>query len=160
MKTEISSSVGRLVSVFVDGILATLLFTMPCLAQIPCPNNGTIQVCLDWSQQTPPESDLDFAVSFGTNGPNIQLITGDLGWVIYAEIMSSGQPADIASLTLDPATSLENFAITLAHGSAPGAANVSSIDLTASNWAGWSSLAGGGLGPRKSNRARESLARR
>lgn len=108
-----------------------------------CPDNGTVRVCLQWSRVTPPQVDADFQMSFSSSGPEIVLRSGDLEWVVYAEVMATGEPADIASLTIDPSSSTENFVVTLADGNTAGAANVGSIDLTATAWSGHSSLAGG-----------------
>ncbi|MBL8880962.1 MAG: hypothetical protein JNG88_17750 [Phycisphaerales bacterium] len=57
-------------------------------------------------------------------------------------MMANGEPADIASLTIDPSSSTENFVVTLANGSAPGANNVGTIELAAPSWTGYSSIAG------------------
>lgn len=141
MKTTISITGVRKIALIAGVVALVSALERESLAQgTVCPDNGTVRVCLQWSRATPPQEITDFELAFGGNGAEIQLKSGDLEWVIYAEIMATGEPADITWLTIDPSSSSENFVVTLANGLIAGARNVGEINLTATNWAGDTAL--------------------
>ncbi len=104
---------------------------------------GTIEVCVEWSDVVAPVLDTDFRVDFSNaSNPDIELITGNLGWIVSSEVVATLVPANIGSLSLDPSVSTDDFEVTLQNGRKAGAANVGSLDLTAVGWTGRSSLTG------------------
>ncbi len=104
-----------------------------CLAADPvCVTNSgsTERVCVEWGKQAPPEED-DFDVDYSCQGcsdaPDVELKTGDTGWVMYSEVISSGVAANIGALTT---TDSDNYGVKIAKGTAAGAANVGSMVLS------------------------------
>lgn len=92
-----------------------------------CANGSQVKVCVQWSQTSNPEPDVDFQVTFtDASSPSVELLRGDLGWVVSAELVSNGAPANIASITTPAA---DNFVVKIAKGTGAGAANVGSITL-------------------------------
>lgn len=115
------------------------------LAQSECVKNAaeTRQVCVQWSQGTDPIEGTDFTVDYVPEAdPIVELLTADLEWVVYSEIISSGVADNIHLLTLDTSGSLD-FEVTIAEGVHRGAADVGSINLTSFGWTGFSSIEGG-----------------
>lgn len=90
-----------------------------------CVSSSDFRVCADWSLTNDPLHTTDFSVTFqDPNPPIIELRTGDDGWIIYVQNTSDDSPGDLAALLLDPSSPSENFVVTLANGSDPGARNV------------------------------------
>ncbi len=112
---------------------------------VTCIDGANVRVCVAWALPTSPAAGVDFAVSFGDpDAPTITLITGNGGWIVNAERLSDGSPANIALLDIAPANHTAKFGVKIADGpAAPGAANVGAINLTAVGWSGHSSLADG-----------------
>jgi hypothetical protein len=80
-----------------------------------------------------------FTVDYSDPGnPSVALRTGSLTWNVRSD--DDGDPGDIGNITVNP-TQADNFEVTIANGSNPGAANVASIDL--SDTTGYTSLDGG-----------------
>jgi len=139
--------VNRLVWAWVGVVL--LLATEPALGDDLCRQNAaeTIQVCVNWGQQTPPVHGQDFEVDFGQQGdedPTVEFIAGDDEWAVYCKVISTGAPADIKLLTIDPEDD-ELYGVKIANGANPGAVGVGGIDLTAQSWTGHSSITGGAI---------------
>jgi hypothetical protein len=134
-------------------LVASMAGLSPSVANgsVPTCVEGTqIKICVEWSQLGSPELNVDFRVLFtDPANPSVELRTGDVGnenhpgWIVYAEKVSDGSPANIGALTIDPSTSSENFRVRIAKGTGPGAANVGTINLNAASWSGHSSLADG-----------------
>ncbi len=111
-----------------------------------CVQDGSsvTEVCLEWSDALNPQPVVDFQVGFTDPlNPEITLITGDLGWIVYSEVVSTSVPANIGALRLNPAVSTDNFEVTIEKDGGAGAANVGSADLTAVGWTGESSISAG-----------------
>jgi len=110
-----------------------------CLAESSasevCKNNSgnTKRVCLDWSQGSAPVETTDFTVDYNCGGcsddPAVDLKTGDTAWVLYSEVISTGAAANIGALTT---TDSDNYAVKIANGTGPGAADVGSMVLSPS----------------------------
>ncbi len=112
--------------------LLACLDARPSWAGTTCVSGTSVRVCASWSQALPPVPGQDFVVTYsGTGVPTIELRTGDLAWEVYAEVIATGAPADIAALTIDPSSSSENFVVALTNNGEPGAANVGSVNLSA-----------------------------
>ncbi len=131
---------------------AASLFLSPSTAMASgsaCVTGSQVKVCVAWSQGPDPILDSDFSVSFtDPSKPDIVLVEGDLGWIVYAVKLSDDNPADINSLTINPNSSGENFSVKLAKmgtETRPGAANVGNMTLSASSWSGHSSIAAGSI---------------
>ncbi len=106
--------------------------------------SSTTEVCLEWSLVANPVEGTDFDVDFSdASNPDIQLIAGNLGWIVSSEVVSSGNPANIGDLSLAPDELADDFEVKIANGAGAGAANVSSIILTATDFTGYSSLDAG-----------------
>jgi len=92
-----------------------------------CTTGTQVKICVEWSRSPNPVDGVDFVTSFSNpSSPSIQLLSGDLAWVVSAELLSNGDPANITSITT-PAS--DNFVVKIAKGSGPGAANVGAITL-------------------------------
>ena len=70
-----------------------------------CVNDGTIEVCAEWSQSMAPKEGhhhQDFTVMFSgtTAGADVILRTGDLEWRVWTTLVSGGAVADFGDLTL------------------------------------------------------------
>ncbi len=142
------STAIRSVSIVAAFTLAITAFADRCLAggsACVTDSGNQTRVCVEWSQGPNPEPNVDFVVDVQTDpqNPAIELKTGDLGWVVYAEKISDSSPANIGALTINPNTSTQNYVVKLAKGTGPGAANVGTINLNAASWSGHSSLADG-----------------
>jgi len=117
--------------------VAAVAFTGPsakeCLADPVCVNNSgtTKRVCVEWDKQAAPIEDQDFEVDYACQGcsddPAVELSTGDTGWVVYSEVISTGAAANIGALTT---TDSDNYVVKIAKGANAGAANVGSMVLT------------------------------
>lgn len=110
-----------------------------------CTTGSVVEVCVEWSQQANPEESSDYFVDFtDASNPVVELKTADLAWVVYATLVSNGNPANIGTLGLqDPAPSGEDFEVTIANGAGAGAANVGTINLDDAGFTGYSSIGGG-----------------
>ncbi len=103
------------------------------LADPVCVENSgsTKHVCVEWSEQDPPEEDEDFEVNYGCQGcsdaPTVVLMTGDDEWIIYSEVISTQVAANIGAMTTSDE---ENYVVKIANGANAGAANVSSMVMT------------------------------
>ncbi|MGE0481049.1 MAG: hypothetical protein AB7Q17_11310 [Phycisphaerae bacterium] len=74
-----------------------------------CTPDTSVTVCVEWSQPTAPVHNQDFRVSFtSATAPTVELLTGDAGWVVYATLNSTGDPANIASISTPAA---DNFVV-------------------------------------------------
>ena len=129
MTTRIThNSVGMAVAV---GLFIGLCCN-ECLASEKCKNNSgsTKHVCVAWDRELAPVEGTDFEVNYACQGcsddPAVELKTGDDKWVVWSEVISTGAPANIGSLTT---TDAENYVVTIANGSNAGAANVGSMVL-------------------------------
>ncbi len=113
-----------------------------------CVQDGadTTKVCVEWSLVADPDEITDFTVNFAdASNPDIELITGNLGWIVSSEVVSSGNPANIGDLSLAPDDLADDFEVKIANGSGAGAADVGSIILTATSFTGYSLLEGGSI---------------
>lgn len=118
----------------------------PCWGGPSCVSGTNVRVCVAWSQVSVPEAGVDFRVTYSGGGiPSVVLVSGDIAWEVYAEVIATGDPADIASITIDPSSSSENFIVALTNNGEPGAANLGDLDLTAASWSGFASLATGSV---------------
>lgn len=127
--------------------------TIPCLAGgSDCRDNGTVRVCVEWSGGINPVHAVDYQVTFPGGSPNdplLELITGDDEWTIYSEVMATGAPANLGSLTIDPSSDVEIFKVQIWNPSTPtaGVAHLGSVVLDDtdpfSTWAGHSSIRSG-----------------
>jgi hypothetical protein len=105
-----------------------------------CVNGTSVRVCVEWSLVADPELTFDFDVDFSDAlNPDIDLMSGDSDWIVYAEVISTGAPANIGSLTT---TDSEHYVVTIINGTDPGAADVGSMVLRPTD-NHHSSLAGG-----------------
>ncbi len=92
-----------------------------------CVTGSQVKVCLQWSQAPDPIEDVDFSVSFADpTCPGLQLKKGDLAWIVSSELVGTGAPANISSITTPVA---DNFVVKIAKVTGAGAANVGSIAL-------------------------------
>lgn len=91
--------------------------------------------------------DTNFSFDFtDPDNPGVEFVSGDLGWVVRSQVSeSNATPANLGSVTIDPSQSTDNFAVKIANGANPGAANVGGINLTAQSWTGYSRLTGGSI---------------
>ena len=127
----------------VPGVFIGLSFN-ECLGSQTCKNNSgsTKHVCVAWDRQAAPEEGEDFDVDYACQGcsddPAVELITGDLEWVVYSEVISTGDPANIGALTTPDS---ENYVVKIANGLDFGAANVGSMVLTPNGGSYYSSIA-------------------
>lgn len=125
---------------------ALALVCSPVGAAQTCVSGLNVRVCVDWSRPSDPELTANFNVSFSNpTNPTIELITGDSGWIIYAETLTTPpEPANIGSITIDPTVSTDDFVVTNAKpGVGSGANDVGSIVLFDSGWSGYSSVGTG-----------------
>jgi len=105
------------------------------LASPVCKSNGAAsrRVCFAWGKVSDPVETTDYTVDYNCQGcsdsPAVDLKTGDLGWVVYSEVISTGAVANIGALTT---TDADNYGVKIAKGSGAGAANVASMVLTPS----------------------------
>jgi hypothetical protein len=143
----ISMQISRSQRICAYGVVVVGVAALPAASVAggsDCRDNGVVRVCVTWSLGADPVHNVDYAVTFsGSSVPTIELLTGNLGWGVYAEVISSGNLANIASLTIDPTVSSDDFAVKVARGSGAGAISVGTIDLTAPSWTGFSSILDG-----------------
>lgn len=108
------------------------------------------QLCVGWSQIADPVQGTDFfVVHDGAGTPSVYLRTGDLDWRISNTNLFTGAPANMGQIALRPNSPNEDFAISIGTTAAPGARDVTGIDLRGQGsispflWTGWSRLNGG-----------------
>jgi hypothetical protein len=113
-----------------------------CLAEtcVECTDGAT--VCVDWSEQGNPTEETDFAVSCSDpDNPDVTFLTDSLTWEIWS--VDGQDPGNLGDVAIHPGETTDAYGIRIINGSDPGADDVGSIDLSADNWAGHSSLNGG-----------------
>lgn len=112
-----------------------------------CKSNGdnTKRVCVRWSDPGDPILNVDFTVDYDCPGcedaPAAVLLEGSLTWELWSEVIATGTPANIGTVTT---TDADNYTVKLANGLTPGTADVGSINLVPAG-DHYSSLASGSL---------------
>jgi len=113
-----------------------------------CNSDDSKRVCAKKSGSLPIVPD-DIAVNYSCDGcsdaPKVEIKAGDTQWELYSEVVSGGAAASLGDVLLAPSGSTNNFEVSIKKGSADGAVNVKSINLTATSWTGYSSLEGGSI---------------
>ena len=105
---------------------------------------GITEVCFEWSLVANPDENTDFGVDFtDASSPDLTIFTGNLGWIVSAEVVATGAPANIGAIKIDPTVSTDDFEVTISNSGLAGAANVGSIVLNAISWSGYSTVEGG-----------------
>ena len=109
-----------------------------------CTTGSVVEVCVEWSQGINTVEGTHYFVDFmDASNPDVDLKTADLAWVVYATLVSNGDPANIGTLTLrDPTPAGEDFEVKIANRPGAGAANVGSIILNDAGFTGYSSIEG------------------
>ncbi len=112
-----------------------------------CTSGSIVRVCVQWSQVGDPVEGVDYFVTFtDPSNPVVELKTADLAWIVYATLVSNGNPANIGTLALRaPTPAGEDFEVTVANGTGAGAANVGTINLDYGGFTGFSSIKGGSI---------------
>ncbi|MGE0481944.1 MAG: hypothetical protein AB7Q17_15895 [Phycisphaerae bacterium] len=97
---------------------------------------------MQWTPASPPVHNTNFRILFtSATAPAVELLTGDAGWVVYATLNSTGDPANIASISTPAA---DNFVVQVVNPEGgPGAANVGQITLEPTSSSNYANLAGG-----------------
>lgn len=106
-----------------------------------CVDNGTVEVCAEWSQGLEPQEGVDFKVEFHAGaGADVALLVGDLDWRLWTTLVSGGAATDFGNITLDPTISSDDFEVEIDNGANPGAVNVGNINLDDVGFSGFSSI--------------------
>ena len=119
--------------------------TFPTGFTCECNPAETEWVCAKWGAPAPPAKGSDFTVTYVSGVPDVTLSTADLGWELYSEVISSGAPADMGTLTLSD-DGADDYEVWIVNGAGAGAANVGTINLTDVGFTGYSSIEGGSIG--------------
>ena len=135
------------VSALFGAFVLTFWVTSLCHADPYCSdNNGNSPyVCVD-KDGPDPIPDVNFAFDFQADpdNPDVTFWTANDGWKVWSQVSETNEtPANLGDLKIDPTLPTDNFSVTVAHGEAPGAANIKSIVLDDENWEGYSNLTGG-----------------
>lgn len=142
-----TGSIQSILRSIVVGACVSCLSAGVCLAGgKTCVRDGadTTEICLEWSQVPDPDEGNDFEVDFtDASNPDITLKSGDVGWILSSEDISSGNEGNIGDIRLNPAVSTDDFEVTIANGASAGADDVGSIDLSPASWTGYSTIEGG-----------------
>ena len=119
----------------------------PALAQTStCVDNGTVEVCAEWSQGFKPQEGTDFKVEYhGGAGADLALKVGDPEWRLWTTLVSNGDVTHFGVITLDPTVDTDDFTVRIWGDGEAGAVDVGSMVLDGAanpNWTGFSSIAG------------------